>query len=89
MSQSIMRSLDHTDAIEYEGEILFEKQDLLSLSHSKLRAVRGDKISMVFRTRLRPLVPCIRLVIKSEKPFVSIRRSPRRKLVNKPLRFCG
>lgn len=57
MSQSIMRLLDHTDAIEYEGEILFEKQDLLSLSPSKLRAVRGDKISMVFQDPLTSLSP--------------------------------
>ncbi|PJN51443.1 Oligopeptide transport ATP-binding protein OppD [Paenibacillus sp. GM2FR] len=57
MSQSIMRLLDHTDAIEYEGEILFEKQNLLSLPHSKLRAVRGDKISMVFQDPLTSLSP--------------------------------
>ncbi|OME93835.1 MULTISPECIES: ABC transporter ATP-binding protein [Paenibacillus] len=57
MSQSIIRLLDHTDAIEYEGEILFEKQDLLSLSPSKLRAVRGDKISMVFQDPLTSLSP--------------------------------
>lgn len=57
MSQSIIRLLDHTDAIEYEGEILFEKQDLLSLSPSKLRAVRGNKISMVFQDPLTSLSP--------------------------------
>lgn len=57
MSQSIMRLLDHTDAIEYEGEVVFENQNLLSLSHSKLRAIRGDQISMIFQDPLTSLSP--------------------------------
>lgn len=57
MSQSIMRLLDHTDAIEYEGEVIFEDQNLLSLPHSKLRAIRGDKISMIFQDPLTSLSP--------------------------------
>lgn len=57
MSQSIMRLLDHTDAIEYEGEVVFENQNLLSLPHSKLRAIRGDQISMIFQDPLTSLSP--------------------------------
>jgi peptide/nickel transport system ATP-binding protein len=57
MSQSIIRLLDHTDSIAYEGQVLFENQDLLSLSPSKLRAVRGDKISIIFQDPTTSLNP--------------------------------
>jgi len=57
MSQSIMRLLDHTDAVEYEGEVNFENENLLSLSQSQLRAIRGDQISMIFQDPLTSLSP--------------------------------
>ena len=31
------------------GKVLFEGRDLLALSHSELRAVRGAQISMIFQ----------------------------------------
>ncbi|GAE05958.1 oligopeptide transport ATP-binding protein OppD [Paenibacillus sp. JCM 10914] len=57
MSQSIIRLLDHTDSIEYEGEVLFEDQNLLTLPAAKLRAVRGDGISIIFQDPLTSLSP--------------------------------
>lgn len=57
MSQSIIRLLDHTDSIEYEGEVLFENQDLLKLPPSKLRSIRGDQISIIFQDPLTSLNP--------------------------------
>ncbi|MGF7049647.1 oligopeptide/dipeptide ABC transporter ATP-binding protein [Paenibacillus sp. DS2015] len=57
VSQSILRLLDHTDSVEYEGEVRFENQDLLSLSLSKLRAIRGDEISIIFQDPLSSLNP--------------------------------
>ncbi|MGG3283341.1 ABC transporter ATP-binding protein [Paenibacillus solani] len=57
MSQSIMRLLDHTDAVEYEGEVIFENENLLSLSQSQLRSIRGDQISMIFQDPLTSLSP--------------------------------
>lgn len=57
MSQSILRLLDHTDSIEYEGEVIFDKQDLLSIPLSKMRAIRGDEISIIFQDPLTSLNP--------------------------------
>jgi oligopeptide/dipeptide ABC transporter ATP-binding protein len=57
MSQSILRLLDHTDSIEYEGEVRFGDRDLLSMPLSRLRAVRGDDISMIFQDPLSSLNP--------------------------------
>ncbi|RXZ82031.1 ABC transporter ATP-binding protein [Paenibacillaceae bacterium] len=57
MSQSLLRLLDHTDPIAYEGEVIFEQQDLLKLSPAKLRAIRGDEISIIFQDPLTSLNP--------------------------------
>lgn len=57
MSQSIIRLLDHTDSIEYEGQVRFENQNLLSLSASSLRAIRGADISIIFQDPLTSLNP--------------------------------
>lgn len=57
MSQSIIRLLDHTDSIEYEGQVLFDDQDMLTLSPSNLRAIRGNDISIIFQDPLTSLNP--------------------------------
>lgn len=57
MSQSIIRLLEHSDPIEYEGEIRFDGEDLLAVPLSRLRAVRGDEISMIFQDPLSSLNP--------------------------------
>ncbi len=57
MSQSILRLLEHTDSVEYEGEVLFESENLLDMPLSKLRAVRGNDISMIFQDPLTSLNP--------------------------------
>jgi len=57
MSQSILRLLEHTDSVEYEGEVLFEGENLLDMPLSKLRGVRGNDISMIFQDPLTSLNP--------------------------------
>ena len=57
MSQSILRLRDHDTAVRYEGEILFEKQDLLKRPLSEMRDIRGDKISIIFQDPLNSLSP--------------------------------
>lgn len=39
------------------GEIIFEGQNLLSLSESEMRRIRGDKISMIFQDPMTSLNP--------------------------------
>lgn len=41
------------------GEILFEGTDLLKLSKQKLRAIRGNKISMIFQDPMTSLNPVV------------------------------
>ncbi|MDU5947442.1 ATP-binding cassette domain-containing protein [Paenibacillus macerans] len=57
MSQSLLRLLEHTDEIEYEGKVLFENQNLLDLPLSRMRKIRGNEISMIFQDPLTSLNP--------------------------------
>lgn len=50
-SMSILRLLADTARIK-DGSILFEGEDLTKVSKKKLREIRGNKISMIFR------IPC-------------------------------
>ncbi|MEO3944670.1 ABC transporter ATP-binding protein [Gorillibacterium sp. CAU 1737] len=57
MAQSFMRLLEHTDAIEYEGDVRFQGQNLLELPLSQMRTIRGNEISMIFQDPLTSLNP--------------------------------
>lgn len=57
MSQSILRLKEHDTAIRYQGEILFEKEDLLKRPLSQMRDIRGNKISVIFQDPLNSLSP--------------------------------
>ncbi len=57
MSQSVLRLQDHDSDVKYEGEILFEGQNLLKLPLKKMREIRGNKISVIFQNPLTSLSP--------------------------------
>ena len=52
-----MRLLPYPAASHPSGEILFGGQDLLELSEKEMRAIRGDKISMIFQEPMNSLNP--------------------------------
>lgn len=56
-SQSIMRLYDEKELVSYEGEILFEGEDILKKSSKEMEALRGYGISMVFQDALSSLNP--------------------------------
>ncbi len=55
-SLSIMRLVAKPGRVE-AGEILFDGRDLLKLSNSEMRALRGDRISMIFQQPQSSLNP--------------------------------
>lgn len=54
---SILRLIPSPPGEIVSGEILFEGQDLLKLSDERMRAVRGNRISMVFQEPMTSLNP--------------------------------
>ena len=57
MSQSILRLRDHDTVVKYNGEILFEREDLLKKSLSDMQKIRGNQISIIFQDPLNSLSP--------------------------------
>lgn len=59
-SMSILQLLGSTAIIKEGSSILFENQELTKLKKKELRAIRGEKISMIFQdpmSSLNPLIP--------------------------------
>ena len=54
---SVLKLLPYPAASHPSGQIVFEGQDLLSLSEKELRAVRGNKITMIFQEPMTSLNP--------------------------------
>jgi oligopeptide/dipeptide ABC transporter ATP-binding protein len=57
---TILRLFGPLDRVEISGEVLFEGTNLLRLSESELRRIRGGQIGMVFQdplTSLNPMIP--------------------------------
>ena len=57
MSQSILRLREYDSAVEYEGQILFEGQDILKLSQKEMRHLRGNRIAVIFQDPMTSLSP--------------------------------
>ena len=56
-SLSIMRLIPNPPGFIAGGEVLFEGRDLLKLSYKEMRAIRGNKISMIFQEPMTSLNP--------------------------------
>lgn len=57
MSQSILRLKEHDTSVRYEGEILFEKEDLLKRPLSQMRKIRGEKNFYYFSRSIEFIEP--------------------------------
>ena len=57
MSQSILRLREYDSAVQYEGQILFEGKDILKLSQKEMRALRGNRIAVIFQDPMTSLSP--------------------------------
>lgn len=57
MSQSILRLREYDSAVEYEGEILFEGNNILKLSQAEMRNIRGNRIAVIFQDPMTSLSP--------------------------------
>lgn len=60
-SLSIMQLLNNTTGKIVDGEIVFEGQDLLSLSETGMRKIRGNQISMIFQEPMTSLNPVYKI----------------------------
>lgn len=66
-ARSLMRLIPEPPGQISGGEVLFEGRDLLKVSHSELRKIRGNDISMIFQDPMTSLNPVFRIGFQLEE----------------------
>jgi len=66
---SLMRLIPNPPGRITAGEVLFEGQDLLKLPDAQMRAIRGDRIAMVFQEPMSSLNPALTVGLQVAEPL--------------------
>lgn len=89
---SIMRLIPQPPGRIVGGEIIFDGEDLLSLSEDEMRHVRGNRISMIFQdpmTSLNPVLTICRQVSEALELHLGMDRASARERTLELLRMVG
>jgi len=70
---SLMRLIPNPPGRITGGQILFEGQDLLKLGDAQMRAIRGDRIAMIFQEPMSSLNPALTVGLQVAEP-ISVHR---------------
>ena len=73
---SLMRLIPDPPGRITNGQILFEGQDLLKLSDAEMRAIRGDRIAMIFQEPMSSLNPALTVGMQIAEPVNLHRKMP-------------
>src|SRR5262245_47498290 len=73
---SIMRLVPDPPGQIEAGEILLGGENLLSRSEAEMRAIRGDRIAMIFQEPMSSLNPALRIGFQIAEPMNVHRRMP-------------
>ena len=71
---SIMRLIPTPPGRIESGEVIFEGQDLLKLDDAGIRAIRGNKIAMIFQEPMSSLNPALTVGLQVAEP-INLHRS--------------
>ena len=66
---SILRLIPNPPGRIEGGEVIFEGQDLLQISDAGIRAIRGDKIAMIFQEPMSSLNPALTVGMQVAEPI--------------------
>jgi len=69
-AQSILRLFEENGVTYYEGEINFKGENLLKISMSEMRKIRGNDISMIFQDPLSSLNPVFTIGDQIMEPLI-------------------
>jgi oligopeptide transport system ATP-binding protein len=73
---SILRLIPNPPGQITGGQILFEGQDLLQLPDAQMRAIRGDRIAMIFQEPMSSLNPSLTIGLQIAEPIHQHRGTP-------------
>jgi oligopeptide transport system ATP-binding protein len=60
-AKSLMRLLPEANTLIKDGEVIFEGENLLTLSEQRMQEIRGSKIAMIFQDPMTSLDPTMRV----------------------------
>ena len=80
---SVMRLIKNPPGKIMDGQILFEGADLLKLSESRMRAIRGARISMIFQEPMTSLNPVYTIGHQIAEMFEIHKRTGKRESWNR------
>ena len=89
---SIMRLIPHPPGETLDGSIVFGEQDLLELSESAMRKIRGKQIGMIFQDPLTSLNPVLTIgsqIIESLKLHLGLNNQQAKRRAIELLREVG
>ena len=86
---SILRLIPDPPGRIEEGEILFEGKDLLKLDDAGIRAIRGDRIAMIFQEPMSSLNPALTVGMQVGEPINLHRRTVWAKALDKAAELLG
>ena len=73
---SVLRLIPSPPGQIAAGQVLFEGRDLLKLSDRQMRAIRGDRIAMIFQEPMNSLNPSLTVGLQVAEPINQHRREP-------------
>jgi len=89
---SLIRLIPQPPGKIVDGEVLFDGQDLLKLSESELRSVRGNRIAMIFQdpmTSLNPVLTVGRQITEALELHLNMSRDQARQRAIELLELVG
>jgi oligopeptide transport system ATP-binding protein len=86
---SILRLIADPPGRIVGGEIIFEGRDLLKLSETEIRDLRGDRMAMIFQEPMSSLNPALTIGLQVAEPINLHRRVPWAKALDKAKELLG
>ncbi len=86
---SIMRLIPSPPGSIESGEVIFEGEDLLKLDDRNMRAIRGNKIAMIFQEPMSSLNPALAVGIQVGEPANLHRNAPWAKALEQAKELLG
>ena len=86
---SILRLIPDPPGHIESGEILFDGKDLLKMSDAEIRAVRGDRIAMIFQEPMSSLNPSLTVGMQVGEPINLHRKLPWSQALEKARELLG
>ena len=86
-AKAILRLIDSPQGVIDDGRILFQDEDLIGFSESKMQTVRGSRISMIFQDPMTSLNPTMTIGKQIAEVMIKHQKISRREAEEKTIEY--